>query len=187
MSEPGEATRLLASAADGDIRAADALMPLVYEDLRRLAAWKLRHEAPGHTLQATAIVNEVYLRLVDQRSARIEDRAHFFALAAQAVRRILIDHARGKKAAKRGGGVAGRTLEDQVATLTNRPDELVALDDALRALAELDPRQSRIVELKFFAGMTNQQVATVLDVSIRTVEADWSMAKSWLGLRMGDD
>ncbi len=173
-------TQLLASWSKGDRGALERLTPLVYGELKRLAGRYLRRERPGHTLQATALVHEAFLRLVDQRNVEWQNRAHFFGVAAQLIRRILVDHARGRMAAKRGANAVKLSLEDVVETPRQRPLDLVALDDALDALAKMDPQQSRIVELRFFAGLSIEETAEVLCISPATVKRDWTAAKAWL-------
>jgi RNA polymerase sigma factor (TIGR02999 family) len=173
-------TGLLEDLAAGRREALDELLPLVYHDLRRLAARALRRERPGHTLQATALAHEAYLRLVDQRVARWQNRAHFLAVAAQAIRRILVDHARQHGRVKRGGGQERVSVEDASVAAPARPVDLLALDDALGRLAVLDPRQARLVELRFFGGLSVEETAEVLDVSPGTVAREWTHAKAWL-------
>ena len=175
-----EITRLLADWSDGDHSALEQLMPLVYDELRRLARRYLARERHGLTLQTSALVNEAYLRLVGWENARWENRAHFFGVSATLMRRILIDRARARGYAKRGGGAAEVALDEAEAVAAARAAELVALDDALEALHELSPRQSRVVELRFFGGLSLEETAEVLDVSIGTVRRDWSLAKAWL-------
>jgi RNA polymerase sigma factor (TIGR02999 family) len=179
-SIPHDVTRLLVAWRQGDQVAQAHLLPLVYDELRRLAHRYLQRERPDHTLQATALVHEAYLRLIDQRQAQWQNRAHFFGLAAQMMRRILIDHARQHHAAKRGGAEQKLSLDEAVWVSAERTTDLVALDDALTRLAVLDPQQSRIVELRFFGGLTIEETAEVLGVSPATVKRDWSMAKAWL-------
>jgi RNA polymerase sigma factor (TIGR02999 family) len=179
-STPRDVTHLLAAWRQGDREAQAHLLPLVYDELRRLAHRYLQRERPDHTLQATALVHEAYLRLIDQRQAQWQNRAHFFGLAAQMMRRILIDHARQQHAAKRGGAEQKLSLDEAVWVSAERATDLVALDDALTRLAVLDPQQSRIVELRFFGGLTIEETAEVLGVSPATVKRDWSMAKAWL-------
>jgi RNA polymerase sigma factor (TIGR02999 family) len=176
---PKEVTRLLVAWGNGDQAALDELIPLVYDELRRLAGRYMRRENRGHTLQTSALVNEAYLRLIDQKSVEWQNRAHFFGVAAQLMRRILVDHARGRLRAKRGGGAQMVSLAEQAA-MSEEVAEVVALDEALERLAELDPRKSQIVEMKFFAGLTNEEVAEVLKVTTRTVEREWRKAKAWL-------
>jgi RNA polymerase sigma factor (TIGR02999 family) len=174
-----EVTRLLVDWGNGDRAALDELMPLVYDELRRLAGRYMRRESPGHTLQTSALINEAYLRLVDQRSVKWQNRAHFFGVAAQLMRRILVDHARNRSRAKRGGGAQMVSLVDSAATSVEIA-EVLALDETLNELAEMDPRKSKIVEMKFFGGLTTEEVAVILDVTPRTVEREWRKAKAWL-------
>jgi RNA polymerase sigma factor (TIGR02999 family) len=177
---PQNVTQLLVDWSNGDEQALEKLMPVVYDYLRRQAARYLRRERAGHTLQTTALVNEAYLRLVDQQNVRWQNRAHFFAIAAQAMRRILVDHARVRQAAKRGGDGVRVTLDEAVAPSDERDLDIVALDEALTRLAAFDPRQARIVELRFFGGLSVEETAEVLSVSAGTVKGDWSIAKAWL-------
>jgi RNA polymerase sigma-70 factor (ECF subfamily) len=170
----------LALLASGDEEAADRLMPLVYDQMRGLARSMLNQESPGNTLQPTALVNETYLRMADQTRVDWRGKTHFFAIGAKMMRRILVDHARGKKRQKRGGGMHRIPLDDDV-RVTNRSDEdVLAIEAALIKLAELDARQAQIVELRFFGGLTVEEVAEVLNVSKRTVESDWTMVRAWL-------
>jgi RNA polymerase sigma factor (TIGR02999 family) len=155
-------------------------MPLVYNELHRLAARYLRRERQGHTLQATALINEVYLRIIDQRQVNWQNRAQFFGVAAQMMRRILVDHARAHLYAKRGGGAQKLSFDDALAVPAERDLDLLALDDALASLSEMDPQQARIVELRFFGGLTIEETAEVLDISPATVKRDWNWAKAWL-------
>ncbi len=173
-------TKLLAGVHDGDPAAAQKLMPLVYDELRALAAQHLRSERPNHTLQPTALVHEAYLKLIDQTRVQWQGRTHFFAIGAQIIRRILVDHARQHKRRKRGGGAARVTLDDAVALAPQRDEEILALDEALERLAKLDPRQAQVVEMRFFGGLSVKEVAEQLKVSTRTVEGDWTMARAWL-------
>jgi len=177
---PSKVTQLLHDWSDGDREALDKLIPIVYEELRRQAARYLRRERPGHTLQTTALIHEAYLRLIDQKNVRWQNRAHFFAIAAQLMRRILVDHARGRQAAKRGGSDIKLPLEEGMIGSEGREVDLVALDEALERLASIDPQQSRVVELKFFSGLSVEETAEVLGVSQRTVKRDWNVAKAWL-------
>jgi RNA polymerase sigma factor (TIGR02999 family) len=174
-----EVTRLLVDWGNGDQAALDELIPLVYDELRRLAGRYMRRESQGHTLQTSALVNEAYLRLIDQKSVQWQNRAHFFGVAAQLMRRILVDHARSRSRAKRGGGAQMVSLAEQ-AVVSNEVEEVIALDDALKSLAEMDPRKSQIVEMKFFGGLTTEEVAEVLKITSRTVEREWRTAKAWL-------
>ena len=175
-------TRLLEAWRQGDSKAADELVPLVYAELRRIAAAKLRSERDGHTLQPTALVNEAWLRLMQQHGSGWENRAQFFAIAAQAMRRILVDHARKRHAAKRGDGEAPVDFEDvsHVLSVVLPDDRLLALDDALQALATLDARQARIIELRFFGGMSVEETASVVGVSPTTVKREWATGRAWL-------
>jgi len=181
MTAPSkEITQMLVDWRQGNKAALDQLMPAVYTELRRLAERYLRRERPDHTLQATALVHEAYLQLIDQRNVPWQDRAHFLSLAAHLMRRILVEHARNRKTAKRGGGQCRLTL-DAAAGLSAEPDvDLVALDDALQSLAALSPEQGRIVELRFFGGLTEAEVAEVLGVAPITVKRQWRTAKAWL-------
>jgi RNA polymerase sigma factor (TIGR02999 family) len=172
-------SELLQAWSDGDQRALDALMPIVYRELRRLARRYMRQERAGHTLQTTALVNEAYIRLVDYRRMQWQDRAHFFAVSAQLMRRILVDHAR-RHNAKRGGGVRHVSLDEAVVVGGDPRVDLAALDDALNALARVDPRKVQVVELRFFGGLSVEETATMLKVSPVTVRRDWSSAKIWL-------
>jgi RNA polymerase sigma factor (TIGR02999 family) len=175
-----EVTRILDAVAAGDLKAADQLLPLVYDELHRLAARELARERPGHSFQPTALVHEAYLRLVgDQGVERLfKDRGHFFAAAARAMRRILIDNARRKQAQKRGGGLQRQDLEGVPAP---EPDEnLLALDEALEKLATQDPFKARLVELRYFAGLTGEQAAVVLGISPTTADRHWAYARAWL-------
>jgi RNA polymerase sigma-70 factor (ECF subfamily) len=176
----GEVTALLSAASGGDRSAADALLPIVYEELRRRALAMMQREASHHTLQATALVHEAYMVLVRQDRANYQDRTHFFAVAAQLMRRILVDHARGRLRAKRGDGYVRVVLDENVALSPHRDEDVLALDEALVALAKLDPRQADLVVMRFFGGLTVEEAAEAMGVSKRTVEAEWSMAKAWL-------
>lgn len=180
-------TALLIGWSGGDKEALDQLLPIVYDELRRQAARYLRRERVGHTLQTTALIHEAYIRLVDQRHVKWQNRAHFFGIAAQLMRRILVDHARSKKRAKRGGSDVRVSLTD--ATLVTKSNELdvVALDAALERLAEIDQQQAKIVELRFFSGLTVEETAAVLSISQATVKRDWSMAKAWLHREISDE
>jgi len=173
-------TQLLVAWSDGDQTALDQLVPLVNEELRRLARGYMRRERPGHTLQTTALVNEAYLRLVDQKHTHWQNRAHFLAIAAQLMRRILVDYARRRQYQKRGGGAVQVTLGHAEEVANERSPDLVALDEALASLAEMDPRRSRVVELRFFGGLSIEETAEVMNVSPTTVERDWTIAKAWL-------
>jgi RNA polymerase sigma factor (TIGR02999 family) len=180
QNSAGGVTELLVRWRGGDQAALDALMPLVYDELRRLAQHYLRRERADHTLQSTALVHEAYVRLVGQDSPPWQSRAHFFGIAARLMRQILVEHARAHHAAKRGGHSFKLTLEDAAALPQAADVDLVALDDALRKLSEQDPRQSRIVELRFFAGLTIEDSAEVLEISRATVAREWTVARAWL-------
>ncbi len=173
-------TQMLLSLEEGDGSAAKRLFPVVYDDLRDLASRYLNDERKGHTLQPTALVHEAYMRLVDQTRVDWQGRTHFFAVGAQAMRRILVDHARKRQAAKRGGGLQRITLDERMAVEWRREEDLLALDDALIKLAELDPRQAKMVELRFFSGLKVNEVAEVLGMPKRSVEREWTMVRSWL-------
>jgi RNA polymerase sigma factor (TIGR02999 family) len=174
-------TQLLTRWSDGDETALDKLMPIVYSELRRLASNYLRRERANHTLQPTALVNEAYLKLIDQKSARWQNRAQFYGIAAQLMRRILVDHARQHKAAKRGGSDQLRLSITSADNLATKPDlDVLSLHEALEELATLDPQQGRIVELKFFGGLSIEETGEVLGVGHATVERDWKMARAWL-------
>ncbi len=176
----GEVTRLLGELRRGSPEAEAKLVPLVYEHLHRLAAHYMRRERPDHTLQPTALLNEAYLRLVSQENTDWQDRAHFFGVAARLMRQILVDHARARQAGKRGGFVEKVLLDEAHDFSPAKARELVELDDALRSLEELDPQQARVVELRFFAGLTVEETAEALGTSPRTVKRDWSVARAWL-------
>jgi RNA polymerase sigma factor (TIGR02999 family) len=178
--ETGAVTRLLAAAQAGDARAEEELVPLIYHQLRRIAANYMRRERPGHMLQATALVHEAYLHLVDQREMTWRNRAQFFGVAAQLMRRILVDQARADRAVKRGGEGQRISLENAGPLFLKRDMQLETLDDALKELAKLDARQSKIVELRFFGGLTTEEIAEVLGVSTATIERDWRCARAWL-------
>ena len=178
-----EVTRILNAIEHGDRQAASQLLPLVYDELRRLAAQKLHHEEPGQTLQATALVHEAYVRLVGKLDTpRWESRGHFFAAAAEAMRRILIENARHKKSQKAGGGRQRIELADVEPALAAPDEDLLALDEALEKLAAQHPRKAELVKLRFFAGLTNEQAAQALGISASTADNDWAYARSWLRL-----
>lgn len=179
-SSSPQVSALLVNWGHGDQGAREALIPLVYEELRRIARRRLWRERPNHTLQSAALVNEAYLRLVRQEPAQWQNRAHFFGVAAQLMRQILVDHARNRLAAKRGAGVSRLTLDPQIGLPQKREVDLMALDDALNRLAELDPQQSRIVELRFFGGLSIEETSVVLDISPATVKREWTTARAWL-------
>jgi len=179
-SQPHGITQLLAEWSEGNQAALDKLYPLVYNELRRLAHGYLRRERKGHTLQTTALINEAYLRLVDQKHVHWANRSHFFAISAQIMRRILIDHARRYDYAKRGGGAQRISLDEAAVVAKERARELLMLDEALNGLAKIDPRRGRVVELRYFGGLNNEEIAAVLKISENTVTRDWNMARAWL-------
>jgi RNA polymerase sigma factor (TIGR02999 family) len=172
-------TTLLLNWREGDESAVAELLPLIYNELRRLARRQMAGEREGHVLQATALVNEAFIRLVDLKQIRWRDRAHFFAMSARVMRRILVEHARARAFQKRGGGAAHVTLDETHLTQST-PDQLVALDDALKALAVVAERKARVVELRYFGGLSVEETAAVLDISAETVMRDWKYAKTWL-------
>jgi RNA polymerase sigma-70 factor, ECF subfamily len=180
MADSEDITRILKSAGSGDRSAVDRLMPLVYGELRALAESYLQRERTGHTLGATALVHEAYVRLIRQEEVEWQNRAHFFAIAAQAIRRILVDYARSREADKRGGGRERVRLDEDMAVQGERDLDLLALDESLKELARLHPRQAQIIELRFFGGLSLKEVAEALGVSPRTVDGDWHMARAWL-------
>jgi len=180
MNTAGDVTQLLSLWASGDRAALESLMEAVYGELRHLAHAYLRRERPGNTLQSTALVHEAYLRLIDQKSVTWQNRAHFFGIAASMMRRILVDHARSRKASKRGAGISNLTLDDAVAGSGPRDLNLIVLDQALEHLARIDPQQSRIVEFRFFAGLSIEDTAEALNISPATVKREWAIAKAWL-------
>lgn len=180
MSDLRSPTLLLKQAQSGNKAALDELLPLVYDELRRLAAYHLQRERSDHTLQPTALVHEAYLRLVDQRAVDWQNRAHFFGLAAEMMRRILVNHALARQAAKRGGHETRISLDEVLDWAEQREVDFVALDGALEKLTVLDPQQARIVELKFFGGLSVEEIATLLSISTATVKREWRMAKAWL-------
>ena len=187
--QASETTLLLRAWAEGDRAALEQLTPRVYAELRRIAGHCMQNERPGRTLQTTALVHEAYLRLIDVNNVNWEHRAHFFAVSAQIMRRILVDRARGRATAKRGGGLARVNLDkialDEIADVSSgHENELIALDEALERLAELDPRKARIIELRFFGGLSVEETAAVLKVSPDTVMRDWRLARSWLLLEL---
>jgi RNA polymerase sigma-70 factor, ECF subfamily len=175
-----DVTALLVEWRSGDAAAMEKLLPLVHGELRRIAARHMAGERPGHVLQATALVNEVYLRLVDIRRVHWQDRAHFFAIAARLMRRVLVDFARARKNQKRGGGLQRVTFDQNLAVASDTPDDLIAIDDALHALAAQYQRKSQVVELRFFGGLGVEETATALKISPETVMRDWKFAKNWL-------
>jgi RNA polymerase sigma-70 factor, ECF subfamily len=177
---PGEITRLLEAVQSGDHAAEAQLLELVYPELHKLAKRYLQRERPNHTLQASALVNEVYMQLLGGVSIDWRNRVHFFAATAQSIRRILVDYGRSKRAAKREGDRHRVELMDHLAISENRLEEMLAVDEALERLAELDPRQSRIVELKFFGGLSDEEIAAVMEIAPRTVSREWMVARAWL-------
>jgi RNA polymerase sigma factor (TIGR02999 family) len=182
-----ELTQLLVAWSDGDQAALEKLLPLVNAELRRLASRYMRRETPGHTLQTSALVNEAYLRLIDQRHVRWQNRAHFFGIAAQLMRRILIDHARKAHYAKRGGGAVQVSLDEAAAVAEARAAELLAVDEALEKLTAMDARKGRLVELRFFGGLTEEETAEVMGISVPTVQREWRAAKAWLHRMLTED
>src|SRR5687768_3789229 len=179
-ASPQDVTQLLVAWSNGNQAARDRLMSVVYDELHRLARRYMRRESPGHTLQTSALVNEAFVRLVDQKNVHWQNRAHFFGIAAQMMRRILVDYARSRNFAKRGGGAVKLSLEEGLIVSDERSAEVVAVHEALETLAKVDQRQAQIVELKFFGGLSNEEAAAVLAVSPGTVARDWTMAKAWL-------
>ncbi|HEY9503761.1 MAG TPA: sigma-70 family RNA polymerase sigma factor [Pyrinomonadaceae bacterium] len=179
-------THLLKEWSNGDERALNELTPLVYGELRQQAARYMRKERPGHSLQATALINEAYLRLIDVKNVQWQNRAHFFAIAANLMRRILVDHARRRDAEKRGGSQILLTLDDALVAPKHGDVELLAIDQALTKLATIDSQQARVVELRFFSGLTVEETATALNVSPKSVKRDWSVARAWLRREIGD-
>lgn len=177
---PGTISRLLVDWGDGDKTALDKLVPMVYRELRRLAGYYMRRQRADHTLQTSALINEAYLRLIDYKNMRWEDRAHFFAVAAQAMRRILVDHARRRGYSKRGGGALKVSFDEAVVGAKERGAELVALDDALKDLAAIDPRKCQVVELRYFGGLSVDETAEVIGLAPVTVMREWRSAKGWL-------
>lgn len=184
---PQNVTQLLVGWGNGDKDALDKLLPIVYDELRRQAARYLRREQVGHTLQTTALIHEAYIRLVDQKKVQWQNRAHFFGIAAQLMRRILVDHARTKRRAKRGGSDIRVSFQDAMMVAKDPGVDIEALDEALERLAQIDEQQSKIVELRFFSGLTVEETAEVLGISPATVKRDWSMAKAWLHREITND
>ncbi len=179
-----DVTQLLVAWSNGDEGAFEQLVPLIYDELHRLARRYMQRERHGHTLQTTALVNEAYMQLVKQRESNWQGRSHFFAASAQAMRHILVDMARGRNRQRRGGDVVRLSLDEALVFTPERASELVALDDALTALTKLDERKSRIVEMRYFAGLTIEETAEVLKLSHATVEREWQRAKAWLSLEL---
>jgi RNA polymerase sigma factor (TIGR02999 family) len=188
MSSPeadGDITSLLLQWGEGDRLALERMLPLVYDELRRLAGSYLNRERPGHTLQTTALVHEAYMRLVNQRQVKANSRAHFFGICAALMRRILVDHARRRGAAKRGSAPPKVSVDDALAVALERDDQLVALDEALSALAAVDERQARVVELRFFGGLSVEDAAETLGLSPATIKREWALARAWLHKEIG--
>ena len=182
MTKPSlhEVTQLLQSWSEGNQEALDTLVPLVHAELHRLARHYMSNERPGHTLQTTELVNEAYVRLIDWKNVRWQNRAHFFGVAAQIMRRILVDFARSRASAKKGGGTQYVSLSEAMTISPERGEDLIALDDALESLSKFDSRKSRIVELRFFGGLSVEETAEVLKISARTVMREWGLAQAWL-------
>jgi RNA polymerase sigma-70 factor (ECF subfamily) len=177
---PQDISGLLAAWSNGDEEALRSLMPFVYPEVRRIAWQRLARRGPGHTLESAAVVNEAYLKLIRARGVHCESRVHFFALCAQVIRRILVDHARNRRYAKRGGGAAPVSLDETVAAGGERQIDVLALDEALESLSKFDPRKSRVVELRYFGGLSVEETAEALGISPETAKRDWKTAKSWL-------
>ena len=184
MAERQDITQMLEAMSAGDPGAPGKLLPLVYDELRRLAHGYMRRERSDHTLQATALVHEAYIQLVDWKNVSWQNRAHFFAAAAKMMRKILVDYAREKNALKRGGGLRTIALDDAVSFADRKQVDLIPLDDAISALAEFDPQQARIVEMRFFGGLSIEETAHTLGISESTVKRDWQIAKAWLFNRL---
>lgn len=180
MSNPKDLTLLLQKVSDGDAKALNDVFPLVYDELRKIAHQRLSRNRMGETLNTTALVHEAYLKLIDQSQSHINDRAHFFALSSVAMRHILVDYARSRSAAKRGGSLTPISLDDVNIAVEDRAHELLMLDQALEKLAAINERLAKVVEHKFFGGLTNEEVATVLGISVPTVKRDWQFARTWL-------
>lgn len=181
MPEPGEITVLLGQVREGSTGAGDQLIPLIYAELRRIAGAQLRHERPGHTLQATAVVHEAYIRMLGEQEVPWQNRAHFFAISARTMRRVLLDYARQRRAEKRGGQGARRVdLDAELLMGDDHLEDVIAIDEVLGRLTELDPQQGQIVEMRFFAGLNVDETAEVLGISARTVKREWRSAKAWL-------
>ncbi len=185
--DSSEITQLLDQIRNGDQEAESRLVPLVYRELRRLASHYMRQERPGHTLQTTALVHEAYLRFTKKKDVPWQNRAHFFGVAAKLMRRVLVDHARGHRAKKRGGLQEELSLNEAFLVEAGPSEQLLALEEALQRLEERDPRASRVVELRFFGGLNEEEAAEVLGVSARTVKRDWSIAKAWLYQQIRND
>jgi RNA polymerase sigma factor (TIGR02999 family) len=177
---PGEITQILLDLKGGKLEAQNRLIPIVYNELRRIARAHLRHETTNHSLQPTALVHDAYLRLIELDRIDWQSRAQFFCIASNLMRRILVEHARARRANKRGGGISIILLDEAMVPSSGRAPEIIALDDALNRLAQLDERQAKIIEMRFFAGMTEEETGDVLGISVRTVKRDWRVAKAWL-------
>jgi RNA polymerase sigma factor (TIGR02999 family) len=182
---PNDVTELLVAWSKGDNAALAALVPIIYDELRRLAKFHMQRERAEHTLETTALVHEAYLKLIAQKSTNWQDRTHFFAASAQSMRRILVDMARARKRQRRGGGAERLSLEEELIFSTERASELVALDDALRELERFDSQKSRVVELRFFGGLTLEEIAGVLKISSQTAHREWNRARAWLYSQLG--
>ena len=186
-ASPHSVTEMLLAWGEGDEAARDELLAVVYQELHRLAHHYMKRESPGHTLQTSALVNEAYVRLVDQNNVQWQNRAHFYGIAAQMMRRILVDYARNRRYAKRGGGAQKVSLNEALIVSDERSEEVVSVHEALEQLAAFDPRKSQIVELRFFGGLSIEETAEVLDVSPGTVMRDWTLAKAWLRREMSNN
>lgn len=173
-------TELLVALSGGNRAVVDELTPLIYQELKRMAGSQLRRERPGHTLQATALVHEAYLKLVDQRQVSWQNRAHFFGVASQIMRRVLMDYAKSQKREKRGGGAHKTSLDEALVVAEDRASDLIQIDEALARLEELDPRQAKVVELRFFGGLSVEETAEAMGISAPTVKREWAMARAWL-------
>jgi len=187
MPPPSDITRLLLAWSDGDQAALEKLLPLIEQELHRIARRYMRRENPGHTLQTTALVNEAYFRLIDQRDVHWQNRAHFFGIAAQIMRRILMNYARDRQRDKRGGKAVQVSLSEVAVITEEKSDELIALDESLKRLAVIDERKCRVVELRYFGGLSVEETAEVLGISTITVARDWKMAKAWLAREIRHD
>ncbi|MDQ3649481.1 MAG: sigma-70 family RNA polymerase sigma factor [Acidobacteriota bacterium] len=187
MTPPSDITRLLLAWSDGDQAALEKLLPLIEQELHRIARRYMRRENPGHTLQTTALVNEAYFRLIDQRDVHWQNRAHFFGIAAQIMRRILMNYARDRQRDKRGGKAVQVSLSEVAVITEEKSDELIALDESLKRLAVIDERKCRVVELRYFGGLSVEETAEVLGISTITVARDWKMAKAWLAREIRHD
>jgi len=187
MPSNHEITRLLLNWSDGDEQALEALTPLLYRELHQMAHRRMQAERPGHTLQTTALINEAYMRLIDWKNVRWQNRAHFFSVCSQLMRRILVDFARARKNTKRGAGMPMVSLEEASPVSSDRAAEIISLDDALQQLAKVDPRKTQIVELRFFGGLSLEETAELLKISTRTIQREWDLAKAFLVSEMTGD